>query len=80
VILYLIEQISFFDFNEAIETNIASTSITSTLSIDQKQLLNFHVFPIPTENILSITSKTTINTIEVFNNMREVILKKRNGK
>ncbi len=67
----------FFDFNLPIVTNIVSTEIVNnTLAIHENTLLNFSVYPVPTENILSIKSKTEINKVEIYNKLGQLIIKK----
>jgi len=65
----------FFDFNQAIHTNIASTEIVNTLAVNENSLLDFSVYPTPTENILNITSKTKITKIEIYSKLGQLILK-----
>jgi len=66
-------------------TNQAGSSITftdncSTLSNEKFSTLNFSIFPNPTENNLTIESKTEILKIEIYNNIGEFILEKKYGK
>ena len=63
----------FFDYNEAIETNTATTTIVNVLAVDENYLLDFSVYPTPTENILHISSKTEIVKIEFFNKLGQKI-------
>ena len=44
-----------------------------TLSIIENKLLNFSVYPTPTENILNIKSKTEITKIEVYSKLGQKI-------
>ncbi len=63
----------FFDFNTPIETNTVTTTIVNSLSVNDNTLLNFLVYPTPTENILHIKSKTEISKIEIFNKLGQKI-------
>jgi len=64
----------FFDYNSPIETNIASTRIVNVLAVNENTLLDFSIYPIPTENILTIKSKTEISKTEIYNNLGQLIL------
>ncbi len=63
----------FFDFNEAIETNIATTTVVNALAVNENRLLDFSVYPTPTENILNINSKTEITKIEIYSKLGQKI-------
>ena len=65
----------FFDFNEAIITNTATTTIVNTLSVNENMLLDFSVYPTPTENTLNIKSKTEIVKIEIYSKLGQLVLK-----
>ena len=65
----------FFDYNTAIETNIATTTIVNTLAVNDSPLLDFSIYPIPTDNILNINSKTKISKIEIYSKLGQLILK-----
>jgi len=65
----------FFDYNSPIETNTANTRIVNVLAINENTLLNFSVYPTPTENILNIKSKTEISKIEIYSKLGQLILK-----
>jgi len=64
----------FFDFNEPIETNTATTTIVNTSNITEADLSNFEVYPIPADNVLNIKSKTGIVSIEIFNKIGQKII------
>ena len=49
------------------------TENCSTLSVLQKHLLAFSIFPIPTENILNIKSKTEIVKTEIYSKLGQKI-------
>jgi len=68
----------FFDLNEAIETNTASTKYVNTLTIVENNLLKFTVYPSPTKNILHIEAKNNIETIEICNHLGQLVLKATN--
>ena len=63
----------FFDFNAPIETNTATTTIVNALSVNENTLLDFSVYPTPTENILNIKSKTEIVKIEIYSKLGQLI-------
>ena len=63
----------FFDFNTPIETNVATTTIVNTLAVKENILLDFSVYPTPTESILNIKSKTKIIKIEIYNKLGQKI-------
>jgi len=65
----------FFDYNSPIETNTTSTRIVDVLAINKNTLLDFSVYPTPTENILNIKSKTEISKIEIYSKLGQLILK-----
>jgi len=65
----------FFDFNAPIETNTATTTIVNVLAVNENRLLDFSVFPTPTENILNIKSKKEIVKIEIYSKLGQLILK-----
>lgn len=68
----------FFDYNEAIVTNTATTEIVSTLAVNENSLLNFSIYPIPTTGNLEIESKTAIVKIEIYNKFGQRVLKNTN--
>ena len=65
----------FFDFNEAIETNTATTTIVNVLAVNENTLLDFSVYPTPTESILNVKSKTEIIKIEIYSKLGQLIIK-----
>ena len=65
----------FFDFNEAIETNTATTTIVNALAVNENTLLDFSVYPTPTESILNVKLKTKIVKIEIYSKLGQLILK-----
>ncbi|WP_452231735.1 FG-GAP-like repeat-containing protein [Lacinutrix sp. MEBiC02595] len=56
----------FFDFNPAITTNTVATEIVENLSVSEFNTNTFSVYPNPTENQLTITSKTPLSAITIF--------------
>lgn len=66
----------YFDFNPAIVTNIASTTIIdSVLSEIQFSKSDVTIFPIPTTNVLEINSKIVLLKVELINELGQVIYK-----
>ena len=65
----------YFDFNEAVETNTVTTEVVNVLSLNENALLDFSIYPIPTERILNVKSKTEIAKIEIYSKLGELILK-----
>ncbi|MCF6348385.1 MAG: T9SS type A sorting domain-containing protein [Flavobacteriaceae bacterium] len=49
---------------------------TSTLTVNQNTLQNFSIYPIPTTRILTVTSKTTIVQIEIYNKLGQLVFSK----
>jgi len=43
------------------------------LSVNENRLLDFSVYPTPTENILNIKSKTEITKIEIYSKLGQLI-------
>lgn len=68
----------FFDFNEAIVTNTATTEIIAPLGMENYKLSNYSVYPNPTSGVLLINSKTTITKIEVYNYLGQVVMENTN--
>ncbi|QRM90716.1 T9SS type A sorting domain-containing protein [Lacinutrix sp. WUR7] len=56
----------FFDFNPAIITNTVTTEIIENLSVSEFNNNTFSVYPNPTENQLTITSKIPLSAITIF--------------
>lgn len=63
----------FFDFNPAIETNTVTTEIISISSTEEFATLDFTIYPIPTEGILSIKSQEKIARIEIYDRLGQLI-------
>ena len=63
----------FFDFNPAITTNIVTTEITSSLSVDENLISKFYVYPNPTTGVLNIKSNSSIAKLEIYNNIGQVV-------
>ncbi|NQY30951.1 MAG: T9SS type A sorting domain-containing protein [Flavobacteriaceae bacterium] len=64
----------FFDFNEAIVTNTATTEIVNALGVEDYKLSNYSVYPNPTSGVLVINSKIAIAQIEVYNYLGQVVM------
>jgi len=64
----------FFDLNAAIETNIASTKFVNTLNIDNNNLANFNIYPIPVKEMLNVSSYLDIKSIHIYNNLGQLII------
>ncbi len=43
------------------------------MSVNENRLLDFSVYPTPTENILNIKSKTEITKIEIYSKLGQLI-------
>jgi len=69
----------FFDYNAAIETNIASTTVVNALSVDSAQLLQFSVYPTPTKGLLTIHAATAIKSVAVYSKLGQLVLKETNA-
>ena len=69
----------YFDFNPPIVTNTASTEFVDALSIEKINNDQFVVYPNPTENMLNINGKTSIDNI-VLIDLNGRILKEFNFK
>ena len=62
-------------FISDIETNeIIWYENTGTLTVDENTLTDFSIYPVPTDNILNVSSKTNISTIEIYNNLGQLVL------
>jgi Leucine-rich repeat (LRR) protein len=64
----------FFDFNEPIITNTASTQFVNTLSVQDFNAILFTIHPNPVNNNLNIESKTPIKKIEIYNSLGQQVL------
>lgn len=78
--LFNIELICLDDINSNTAADFAigtGASITEscTLSITENELLDFLIFPVPTENILNLKSKKEITKIEIYNKLGQLIIK-----
>ena len=69
----------FFDYNAPVETNTATTTIVNVLNVNENTLLDFSVYPIPTENLLQIKSKSEIAKIEIFGKLGRLIQQSTNN-
>jgi hypothetical protein len=49
-------------------------NLTIVLAINENNSVDFNVFPIPTQGIISIESKVKINRIEIYNNVGQLVL------
>lgn len=69
----------FFDFNEPVITNIASTFVgqsVSTVGLDENGSLDYTVYPVPASDILHVDAKTAIAKIEISNEIGQLLLVK----
>ena len=64
----------YFDFNTAINTNTVTTEIVNTLSLNDNNLLNFTVYPVPTTDILKINTKSQVSKIEIYNKLGQLVI------
>ncbi|WP_250434101.1 T9SS type A sorting domain-containing protein [Hanstruepera flava] len=64
----------YFDFNEAIVTNTATTEFVGALSIEEFTSSRFTVYPNPTTDEINIQSKLPVIKIEIYNNLGQQIL------
>lgn len=69
----------FFDFNEPIITNIATTyigqpEIVEPLGLDDNGTLSYKVFPVPVSGILNIESQANISKVEITNDLGQVLM------
>ena len=69
----------FFDYNVPVETNTATTTIVNVLNVNENTLLDFSVYPIPTDNLLQIKSKSEIAKIEIFGKLGRLIQQSTNN-
>lgn len=69
----------YFDFNPAVVTNTAATTFVDTLSVIDFEADTVSVYPNPTNGILNIVSKVSIETIELFNQLGQLVLSGKNG-
>jgi len=56
----------YFDFNFPIETNVAKTTVESTLGITDIQLLNLQIYPNPTQDVLAIKGQHIIEAVTIY--------------
>jgi uncharacterized repeat protein (TIGR01451 family) len=70
----------FFDFNSAIETNLVTTKIISSLSMDDHLIPKFHAYPNPTKGVLNIKTQLHVTKLNVYNNVGQLILSQFNKK
>ncbi len=68
----------FFDYNAAIVTNTASTTIVNALSVNDAQLLQFSVYPIPSKGLLNIRSKTGVKNVAIYSKLGQLVLEAAN--
>lgn len=64
----------YFDFNEAIITNTATTEFVGTLSVAENSLSKFLAYPNPTTGVLKIQSNTAISKLEIYNNLGQSVM------
>jgi uncharacterized repeat protein (TIGR01451 family) len=66
----------YFDYNFPILTNTANTTINSLSSQDFEFNDYFSLSPVPTKDVLNITSKTTtkITSISIYNTLGQLVL------
>lgn len=64
----------YFDFNEPIVTNTATTEFVGALSIEEFVSSIFTVYPNPTAGEINIQSKSPVIKIDIFNNLGQQIL------
>jgi len=55
-----------------------TTDCSTLLSVEENNVLDFSVFPIPTLEVLNIKSKTDISKIEVYSELGQLIIKNEN--
>lgn len=65
----------YFDFNPAIITNVASTTIVSVLNVPIFLDSDVQIYPVPTDNELFIKSKTEISKVLLYNEIGQLIYK-----
>jgi len=70
----------FFDFNAAVDTNIATTEVVNTASVDKNTLLDFTISPMPITDSLNINTTHTIQTIEIYSSLGQLLLANQNQK
>lgn len=63
----------FFDFNEAIQTNTAMTTIVAIISVEENSLQPWSIYPIPTTGHLFVSSKFKIDEIMIYNQMGQLL-------
>jgi uncharacterized repeat protein (TIGR01451 family) len=68
----------YFDFNPAVVTNTATTTFVETLSVVDFEADTVSVYPNPTNSILNIVSNVSIETIELFNQLGQLMLSAKN--
>ncbi len=64
----------YFDFNPPIVTNTTSTEFFETLSVVDFEVDKVSVYPNPTNGILNIVSNVSIETIDLFNHLGQLVL------
>jgi len=70
----------FFDLNEAMPTNVANTKFVNTLALADENLLEFNIYPIPSNSTLNVNSTSKISQIEIYSSLGQLILKNNNKK
>ncbi|QBZ98258.1 T9SS type A sorting domain-containing protein [Flavobacterium sangjuense] len=68
----------YFDFNPAVVTNTAATTFVEALSVVDFEADTVFVYPNPTNGILNIVSKVSIETIGLFNQLGQLVLSGKN--
>lgn len=67
----------FFDWNAAIETNIASTKLVNSLVVEDSSVLDFTIYPNPVKDIVLVDAVFEIASIEVFSKLGQLVLSKK---
>lgn len=65
----------YFDFNPPIITNMVSTEIAESLSIEEVEVKWFTVYPNPVDNTINISFVNSLENIEIYNQLGQVVYK-----
>ncbi|MCG2611992.1 T9SS type A sorting domain-containing protein [Flavobacterium sp. SM15] len=68
----------YFDFNPPVVTNTESTEFVETLSAVDFKVDKVSVYPNPTNGVLNIVSNVSINSIEIYNHLGQLMLSDKN--
>ncbi|MDC8000633.1 T9SS type A sorting domain-containing protein [Aequorivita todarodis] len=68
----------FFDFNPPIITNTVTTTIIDELSVPENSWKELSLFPVPTKGNVSIKYNGTIQQIDIYNELGQLLLKQFN--